>query len=129
MQGKVLVWLHTFLSNWTHQVSAYKAISTPTSVLSGAPQGSVLGLILFFVMISDLASNLRKDLTSLFADDWQVSAIIIYANDVHNAVYSLVQINKAVFNYHKFEHIHSGHKHENIPNYHDYHDHFISSKP
>ena len=133
--GKVGVWLHTFLSNRTQQISANGAISSPKPVLSGVPQGTVLGPILFIIMISDLDSDLQVAFASLFADDTRVSAIITSENDAHNlqleldnTIYPWAQTNKAVFNGDKFEHIHFGNKLENAPTYHDPHGQSISNK-
>ena len=75
--GKVGAWLHTFLTKRTQQVSANGALSNPSPVLSGVPQGTVLGPILFIIMISDIDKNLERSFASLFADDSQLSAIIV----------------------------------------------------
>ena len=113
--GLVGAWLHNFLSNRTLQVSANGALSKPAAVLSGVPQGTVLGPILFIIMISDIDSNLQSSFLSLFADDSRISAISdsqecceIFQNELNNNIYPWAQINKAAFNGDKFEHIHFG---------------------
>lgn len=115
--GSVGAWLYNFLSNRTLQVSANGALSKPAPVLSGVPQGTVLGPVLFIIMISDIDSDIHKSFISLFADDSRVSAISdsqedheTFQNELNNAIYPWAQRNKAVFNGDKFEHIHFGKK-------------------
>ena len=134
--GKVGVWLHTFLSQRTQRVSANGALSSPSPVLSGVPQGTVLGPILFIIMISDLDSNLQKAFASLFADDSRVSAIVdshkdaqSFQDELNDVIYPWAPLNKAVFNGDKFEHIHFGHNINDTPTYQDPQGHSITCKP
>ena len=61
-------WINWWLSGPTQQVVLDGQASDPVPVLSGVPQGSVLGQILFFIFINDLPDNIRS-YVRLFADD------------------------------------------------------------
>ena len=122
--GLVGRWLHNFLTNRTQQVSANGAISAETPVLSGVPQGTVLGPILFVIMISDLGSDLTNAFISMFADDSRISSVATtqiaqaqFQNELDNIIYPWAPSNKAVFNGDKFEHVHFGKKSQSIPTY------------
>ena len=66
--GKLGEWLHSFLTNRRHHVRIPGGVSKSDNVLSGVPQGTVLGPVLFLVLISDISNNVDSNITS-FADD------------------------------------------------------------
>ena len=66
--GKPLAWIRDFLMARTHRVAVEGAVSSEAPVLSGVPQGSVLGPLLFEVYINDLPSC-ASSTARLFADD------------------------------------------------------------
>ena len=67
ISGQVLNWIQDFLSNGKQQVSVRSGTSDWADVLSGVPQGSVLGPILFVVYINDLPDIVSSS-AKLFAD-------------------------------------------------------------
>ena len=81
MQGDaILNWLIDFLTTRRKRVVIGKNSSTWKDVLSGVPQGSVLGPLLFLVFINDMP-ELVHHLTKLFADDCKLIEVIKDEND------------------------------------------------
>lgn len=76
----VLRWIECFLSNRFQYVHANGINSSPVSVTSGVPQGSVIGPLLFLVYINDLPNNVTSTVR-LFADDCVVYREIKNTND------------------------------------------------
>ena len=68
LNGMILNWIKAFLSNRTQRVTLEGSLSSPASVTSGVPQGTVLGPLLFLLFINDLPSTVNST-TRLFADD------------------------------------------------------------
>jgi hypothetical protein len=80
IQGNLLDWIRSFLSNRRQQVVVNGARSTWRPVTSGVPQGSVLGPILFVVYINDLP-EMAKSQIKLFADDTKLFRRVNDAED------------------------------------------------
>ena len=68
LDGKLLKWIQHWLTGRTQRVVIDGKVSTWTEVLSGVPQGSVLGPILFTIYINDLGDNILNKIIK-FADD------------------------------------------------------------
>jgi hypothetical protein len=65
---KTMRWLKSFLSNRTQRVVFRAVQSTPEPVVSGVPQGSVLGPYLFLLYVNDMDNKVSSQLLK-FADD------------------------------------------------------------
>ena len=68
IDGKLLQWLNSYLTNRKQKVTLKSRSSIIKSILAGVPQGSVLGPLLFLVNINDIVKQLLS-LTRLFADN------------------------------------------------------------
>ena len=75
LHGKLLSWLSFFLSNRIMRVGVRGSYSTWFQMISGVPQGSVLGPILFLLYVNDLPNWIKCSMR-MFADDTKIWNII-----------------------------------------------------
>jgi hypothetical protein len=75
--GKLLSWIAAFLNGRSQSVVVENINSTYINVLSGVPQGSVLGPILFILFINDIDSVCQScTKLKLFADDLKLYSVV-----------------------------------------------------
>ena len=75
IQGNFLKWLISFLTGRSMRVGVKGHNSGSKPVLSGVPQGSVLGPVLFLIYVNSIASQLKCNYT-IFADDLKIYACV-----------------------------------------------------
>lgn len=79
--GNLWRWLLSWLTGRQQRVLANGDISSSVAVTSGVPQGSVLGPLLFLVLIDSIADCNLSSWVSIFADDTRIGRIIRDEND------------------------------------------------
>ena len=75
-----LQWISSFLSARKQRVTLNGTQSSWHSVISGLPQGTVLGPLLFLLYINDLVIDISSEIR-LFADDCIVCRTITHQSD------------------------------------------------
>ena len=76
-------WINSFLNNRPQSVVLNGVHSYLAAIISGVPQGTVLGPILFILFINDLESCIKHSSVRFFADDTRISKQISSENDVN----------------------------------------------
>lgn len=71
ISGALLNWIKQFLSDRKQKVKIGESLSAAMPVLSGIPQGSILGPVLFTIFINDLPDGVQSS-CKIFADDTKI---------------------------------------------------------
>ena len=112
IKGKVGCWIASFLDPTYRQqaVVVDGTVSNLSPVISGVPQGTVLGPVLFLIHISDIASGLSAGTTATsFADDTRLQRCVRSEKDCSDLqsdlqlIYSWAERVNMHFNSEKFE--------------------------
>ena len=114
IRGRLLQWITSFLTSRNQMVLVNGVLSDPVLVTSGVPQGSVIGPLLFLILIGDIDQNIAQSFLSSFADD---TRLLREVNGVQDAsalqrdletIYQWAVDNNASFNDKKFEALRHG---------------------
>ena len=120
---KLWNWFKSYLHDRQQCVRVGNAILCFLPVLSGAPQGSILGPLLFLLYINDLPNCLETSIMYMFADDSKCMHIIRHLNDTIafqddlNSVCHWSQTWKVKFNLRKIASIQFGNNSAGSSNY------------
>ena len=116
IRRKIWTGLADYLIGRTRRVIANNMTSDVIVVGSGVPQGSVLGPLLFLIIINDIADlNILSNI-GIFADDSRLISEIRNEDDALEIqsdlekLYNWADINNMAFNGEKFEYIKMGEK-------------------
>ena len=104
-------WFYHFLTNRKHFVRLPGGVSGDHPVISGVPQGKVLGLLLFIIIIVDINKDIACSKLISFADDTRVYNQISDTEDCDslqrdlNSIYKWASDNNMSFNAKKFHYL------------------------
>ncbi|MCP4487795.1 MAG: hypothetical protein GY820_10830 [Gammaproteobacteria bacterium] len=90
IDGALLLWIRAFLSHRFQRVKLGSNYSSWLPVISGVPQGSVLGPLLFLLYINDLPDIVHPGVSvKLFADDLKLYALSSALPALHSSLRDL----------------------------------------
>ena len=79
---KMIKWIESFLCGRKQTVVVNGTSSSPADIISGVPQGTVLGPILFLIFINDIEHCISHSIVRCFADDTKICKHINSTEDV-----------------------------------------------
>lgn len=110
----LIIWISAFLGNRFARVKCGNSFSDYLPVISGVPQGSILGPILFLLYINDLSDVIQFCNLGLFADDSKLYKVVnndldynLFQSDLNNISDWLRKWQLSV-NEDKCQHLHVG---------------------
>ena len=93
IKGKLGKWLQNFLTGRQQVILVNKVKSKYSKLVSGIPQGSVLGPILFLIYISDIGQDLSANTQTLvYVDDTKVKQRVTSEEDVEVMQQELIKL-------------------------------------
>ena len=93
ISGQQINWYQCYLSDRYQRVALQGTYSDALQVLSGVPQGSILGPLLFLVYIDDIPQCIKHDSkVAIFADDSKLFKIIEKPSDKFSFQQDLTQL-------------------------------------
>ena len=112
VRGRAHDWFGSYLSNRTQYCQVNGKLSEPRTIITGIPQGSILGPLLFLVYIKDLPNCFKNVDYDMFADDTEVGtaskdvkAIFETLNDELANISVWMAVNKLSLNKSKTEYM------------------------
>ena len=109
IHDKVLKWIEAFLTNRFQKVVINGESSSGAKVISGVPQGTVLGPLLFIIFINDIENVIKYSNIKIFADDSKLCKSVKWDKDQYelqldlNAVIKWAHENNMELNEDKFQ--------------------------
>ena len=109
IRGKINEWINTFLTTRTQYVVVNGQKSEPAHVVSGVPQGTVLGPALFIIYMNNVTEAVKSTIIKMFADDSKLISSIKNLEDRNKiktdlaALIKWTQDNSMEFNKGKFQ--------------------------
>ena len=82
IDNNVISWIGSFLTNRLQRVRLEDSFSSWAKVLSGIPQGTILGPLLFLIYINDIMDVCKESELFVYADDAKLFSHINSAKDV-----------------------------------------------
>ena len=91
---KIVSWIKSFLTDRTQRVVVDGHMSIISLIISGVPQGTVLGPILFLIFINDIASCVSYSTLRCFADDTRICRSINTIENMTELQHDLKEVTK-----------------------------------
>ena len=109
INGELLKWIKSFLTDRTQNVVVNEMMSHTMEVISGVPQRSVLGPLIFLILLEDIDSNIDYSKVRSFADDTRTLHSIENLQDLSklqvdlNSIYDWTELNNMQLHDDQFE--------------------------
>ena len=119
-QSNVCGWIHSYLSGRSQKVRTDTEESEWAEIKNGVPQGSILGPLLFTILVSDMRMSIWNGSYITYADDtnlyWETPADMVndsikQANTILNNISNYCTNNRLVLNVGKCKYIIMGSRH------------------